>query len=108
MGRRKRRRGRCIVGLEDVEALELLVENSEGLKFFGLDHLLLEPILDLILLDLFEVFVVVIEVSLLCQNLPDRVQKAYTTDSIVVALPNDVNFFCPVVNSVALPFPRCR
>jgi hypothetical protein len=57
-----RRRGR-VVGLEDVETLELLVQDSERLELLCLLHLRLEPVLDLILLFLDEVLVVVVEVS---------------------------------------------
>jgi hypothetical protein len=58
-GRRRRR----AVRFEDVEAFELLVQDGERLELLRLDHLLLEPILDLILLFLDEVLVVVIEMS---------------------------------------------
>lgn len=57
-----RGRGRA-VGFEDVEALQLLVQDGEGLELLGLDHLLLEPVLDLILLFFDQVLVVVVEMS---------------------------------------------
>jgi hypothetical protein len=53
------RRGRA-VGFEDVEAFELLVQYGERLELLRLDHLLLEPVLDLILLFLDEVLVVIV------------------------------------------------
>jgi hypothetical protein len=64
-GRRMGKRGRCggVVGFEDVEALELLVQDCEGLELLCLFHLLLEPVLDLILLLLDEVLVVIVEMS---------------------------------------------
>jgi hypothetical protein len=63
-GVRGRLRGRGgVVGFEDVEALELLVQDGEGLELLRLLHLRLEPVLDLILLFDDEVLVVVVEVS---------------------------------------------
>lgn len=61
-GRRGRGRG-GIIRLEDIEALELLVEDGEGLELLGLVHLLLEPGLDLVLLLDDEVLVGVVEMS---------------------------------------------
>lgn len=57
-----RRRGRA-VRFEDVEAFQLLVQDGERLEFLRLDHLFLEPVLDLVLLLLDEVLVVVVEMS---------------------------------------------
>jgi hypothetical protein len=54
---------RGVVGFEDVEALELLVQDGEGLELLRLLHLRLEPVLDLILLFDDEVLVVIVEVS---------------------------------------------
>jgi hypothetical protein len=63
-GVRGRRWGcRGIVGFEDIEALELLVQDGEGLELLRLLHLRLKPVLDLILLFDDEVLVVVVEVS---------------------------------------------
>jgi hypothetical protein len=62
-GMRRGRRRRGVVGLEDVEALQLLVEDGEGLELLRLGHLHLEPRLDLVLLLLDQVLVVVVEVS---------------------------------------------
>ena len=56
-------RSRWLIGLEDIEALELLIENSQRLKFLSFDHLCFEPILDFILLDLLEILVIVVKVS---------------------------------------------
>jgi hypothetical protein len=50
------RRSRYIVGLKDIEALEFLVEYGEGLELLGLDQLALEPIFNLILTLVLEVF----------------------------------------------------
>lgn len=58
------RRSRGIVRLEDIQTLELLIQNSEGLKTFCFDHLCLEPVFNFILLDLFQVLVVVIQMSI--------------------------------------------
>lgn len=52
-----------VVRLEHIEALEFLVEDSEGLEFLGLVHLLLEPSLDLVLLLDDEVLVGVVKMS---------------------------------------------
>ena len=57
------RRGRGVVGLEDIEALELLVKDGERLEILRLVHLRLEPRLDFILLLLDQVLVVVVEMS---------------------------------------------
>jgi hypothetical protein len=61
-GRLRRRRG--VVGFEDVEAFELLVQNGEWLELLCLLHLRLEPVLDFILLLFDEVLVVVVEMSM--------------------------------------------
>lgn len=61
------RRGGC-VGLEDVEALEFLVEDGERLEALCLFHLVLEPVLDLVLLDVLQVLVVVVEVPVELQQ----------------------------------------
>ena len=57
------RRRRSVVGFEDVEAFQLLVQDCEWLELLCLLHLRLEPVLDLVLLFLDEVLVVVIEMS---------------------------------------------
>lgn len=54
---------RGIVGFEDVESFELLVQDGEGLELLRLVHLRLEPVLDLILLLDYQVLVVVVEMS---------------------------------------------
>jgi hypothetical protein len=56
-------RGGSIVGFEDIEALEFLIQHSKGLEAFGLLHLCLEPVLDLILFFFDEVLVVIVEMS---------------------------------------------
>jgi hypothetical protein len=50
------------VGLEDVEAAELLVDDGEGLEALGLVDLLVEPGADFILFDLGEFLVDVVDV----------------------------------------------
>ena len=62
----RRGTGLCndFVRLENIKTFQLLIEDCKGLKFFGLDHLRLEPVLNLILLDLFQVFVVIVEMPL--------------------------------------------
>jgi hypothetical protein len=60
-------RSRYIVGLEDVQALELLVDDSQRLKPLRLYNLLVEPVLDLILLDFGELLMIIVEVSVSCQ-----------------------------------------
>jgi hypothetical protein len=54
---------RGIVGFEDVETFELLVQDGEGLELLRLVHLRLEPVLDLILLLYYQVLVVVVKMS---------------------------------------------
>lgn len=58
----RRRCGRA-VRFEDVEAFELLIQYGKRLKLLRLDHLLLEPVLNLILLFLDEVLVVIVQMS---------------------------------------------
>ena len=72
-----------IVGLKDIEALELLVKDGEGLELFGLVHLGLEPVLDLILLLHDKVLVCIVEVSGTCQGWykEERRQAAKSTCS---------------------------
>jgi hypothetical protein len=60
---RGRRRCRRAVRFEDIEAFQLLVQYGERLELLRLDHLLLEPVLNLILLFLNKVLVVVVEMS---------------------------------------------
>ena len=57
----------CVVRFENIEALKLLVENRQWLEFLRLDHLRLEPILDLVLFYLFKVLVIVVEMSIQLQ-----------------------------------------
>jgi hypothetical protein len=59
-----RRRRRGVVGFEDVEAFEFLIEDCQGLELLCLLHLRLEPVLDFILLLLDEILVVVVEMSM--------------------------------------------
>jgi len=54
---------RNIVRFKHLQALQLLIEDREGLELLGLDHLGLEPILDFILFDFFEVLVGIVEMS---------------------------------------------
>jgi hypothetical protein len=81
-----RRRG-GVVGLEDVEALELLVQDGERLELLCLLHLRLEPVLDLILLFLDEVLVVVVEVSDMIRSVRWVVSGGRCTCSVAAALP---------------------
>lgn len=77
-------RGWCgrIVGLEDVESFELLVQDCKGLKLLRFLHLLLEPVLDLILLLLYEVLVVVVEMSEYGQNGVSLTGECTSTGSV--------------------------
>src|SRR2546421_10651615 len=43
------RRGDLVVGLEDIESFELLIQHRERLKLLRLEHLCFEPVLNLIL-----------------------------------------------------------
>ena len=58
----------CVVGFENIEALEFLVENRYWLEFLRLDHLRLEPILDLVLFHLFKILMVIVEMSIQLQQ----------------------------------------
>ena len=53
-----------IVGFKNIKALEFLIEDRKGLKSLGFHHLRLEPILDFILFNLFEVLVIIVEMSI--------------------------------------------
>ena len=53
-----------IIGLEDVNALQLLIEHSQWLELLCLDHLFLEPIFDLVLFFFFNFFVYIVEMSI--------------------------------------------
>jgi hypothetical protein len=55
------RRARYLIRFEDIQILEFLIEDGQRLKALGFDHLGLEPILDFILLDLLQIFVVVVQ-----------------------------------------------
>ena len=57
----RRRRGTTIV-VEDIQAFEFLVEDSQRLKALRLDHLCLEPIFGFILFDLLQVLVRIVKV----------------------------------------------
>ena len=59
----RRRRGTTVV-VEDVQAFELLVEDSQRLKALRLDHLCLEPVFGFILFDLFQIFVRIVKVPI--------------------------------------------
>lgn len=60
---RRTRRGGGVVRFENVQPLQFLVQDRQRLKPFRLGHLVLEPCLDLILLDFLEIGVVVVKVS---------------------------------------------
>lgn len=56
-------RGLRFIGFENLEPTELLVDDSQGLESLRLQHLLIEPVLDLVLSRLGELLVDVIDVS---------------------------------------------
>lgn len=53
-----------IIRLENIQILEFLVQNRQRLESLGFDHLRLKPILDFVLLYFFEVFVIVVKMSM--------------------------------------------
>lgn len=55
------------VGLEDVEAAQFLVDDREWLEFLGLEHLLVEPCLDFVLLHFRQLLVGIVNVSVQLQ-----------------------------------------
>ena len=57
-------RNGSLVGLEYIQTLQFLIENREWLKFLCLDNLTLEPILDLILSNFFQVLMRIVKVPL--------------------------------------------
>lgn len=52
-----------VVGFEDVEAFELLVEDGDGLEGFGFEHAFAEPGAYIVFFDFFDFFVDVVEVA---------------------------------------------
>lgn len=62
-----RRTGAFVIGLEDIDALQLLIEHSQRLKLLRLDHLFLKPILDFILPFFLDLLVGIIEMSVQLQ-----------------------------------------
>ena len=52
-----------VVGLEHLESAKFLIQQLQRLEFLRLLKPLLEPVLGLLLLDLFEVGVVIIDMS---------------------------------------------
>lgn len=60
---RSSRRARGLVRLENIQPLELLIEHSQWLKSFSLDHLSFEPVFNFILFDHFQIFVNIVKVS---------------------------------------------
>ena len=64
-----RSRARRLIGFEDIEPLELLIEDRQWLELLRFDHLCLEPILDFILLHLLQTLVVIVKVSMVCETL---------------------------------------
>lgn len=64
-GLRRRAGGewRGLVGFENIEAAELLVDNRKGLEAFRLEDLFVEPSLDFVLLEFGQFLVGVIEMS---------------------------------------------
>lgn len=71
-GGRGNRQG--LVGFEDIEASELLVDYGKRLELFGLEDLLVEPGPDFILFDLGKLLVIVVDVSEECQRLGSESQ----------------------------------
>lgn len=69
-GRGRGERGRGVVGLEDVEALEFLVQHGDGLEGFGLQHAFAEPGADVVLFDFVDFSVEVVEVAIQMSALP--------------------------------------
>lgn len=69
-GRGRGGRGRGVVGLEDVEALEFLVQHGDGLEGFGLQHAFAEPGADVVLFDFVDFSVEVVEVAIQMSVLP--------------------------------------
>lgn len=55
------RRARYFIRFKDIEVLEFLIEDGQRLEALGFDHLAFEPILDFILLYLFQIFVIVVK-----------------------------------------------
>lgn len=51
-----------MIRLKNVQTLEFLVQDSQGLELLRLEHLLLEPVFDLILLFFFDLFMCIIQV----------------------------------------------
>ncbi len=71
-----------MIRLEDVQTLEFLVQDSQGLELLRLEHLLLKPVFDLILLFLFNLFVCVIQMPVQLQQ-RDHLLIAYRTHQAV-------------------------
>lgn len=63
---RGRQRGYVFVGLEYIQSLQLLVQDSKRLKSLRLVHLCFEPVLHFVLPIVFEVLMYVIEVPVGC------------------------------------------
>jgi len=57
--------GVVVVWFEDFQSAQLLVKELKRLEFASFDHLLLEPCFGFVLLNFFEVRVIVIDVSVL-------------------------------------------
>ena len=62
-GRGARWDGRGLIGFEDIEASELLIDDREGLEALGFEDLFVEPCLDFVLLKFREFLVGIVEVS---------------------------------------------
>jgi hypothetical protein len=58
------RQGHRLVRFEYIQTFQLLVYDCQRLEFLRLDDLLVEPILDLILLYLWEFLVIIVEMSI--------------------------------------------
>jgi hypothetical protein len=57
---RRTRPTNLMIRLEHIQSLQFLIKYGQWLEFLRLDHLLLEPIFDFVLLFLFDLFVHVI------------------------------------------------
>lgn len=62
-GCRSTRRPRGLIRLKYIQPFEFLIEHSQWLKSFSLDHLSFEPVFDFVLFDYFQIFVIIVEVS---------------------------------------------
>lgn len=55
---------RVVIGFEDIQAFQFLVEDCQRLELLRLDHLCLEPSLNFVLLYFLYILVLVVDVSI--------------------------------------------